>query len=322
MRPVTRRLQSLNSRVFKRVAREEIRDGLARLGLSAGDTVYANVSMRRLGYVPGGAGDVVAAIMDVISPEGTLVMAAWPMADPTRIAAGELFDIGETPSRAGLLSEALRTYPEARRSLHPISSVVAVGSRAAELTAGHDLSARPFGQASPYGKLAKLSPRLLLIGAHIGGLLYHVQDQVGYPNLYTDELTSFEIRDAKGMYRTMNTHVLCSGVPPVVILPGSRPENRDFMLMPDYALMFPAEREQAIMEAGYLRFNRSRFLGRRERLQARGILKQGRVGSADAALLDGARMLEQIAKDLAWDLARYKEEYDPEQLALLSLPVL
>lgn len=293
-----------------------------RLGLAPGDTVYAQVSMRSLGYVPGGPGEVVGAILDVIGPDGTLAMAAWPAADPTRIDPGVLFDVGETPSRAGLLSEALRTYPQAVRSLHPIASVAAVGARAIEITAGHDLSASPFGPSSPYGKIAQMGPRVLLVGAHMGGLLYHVQDRVGFPNLYSDEPIRIEIRDTKGSYRSITTPLLRGDVPPVVILPGSRPENRDYMLVPDYSLMFPADRERSVMDAGYLRFNRSRFLGRRERLQARGILRCGRVGSADSALIDGSRMLDQIAKDLAWDLARFKDEYDPERLALLNLPVI
>ena len=51
MRQVARRLQSLNNRVFRRITRDEVREGLSRLGLAPGDTVCANVSMRSLGYV-------------------------------------------------------------------------------------------------------------------------------------------------------------------------------------------------------------------------------------------------------------------------------
>ena len=322
MGQVTRRLQTLNNRVFNRITRAELRGELERLGLAEGDTVYTNVSLRRLGYVRGGPSEVIGAILDVVGQEGTLMMPTWPAPTPALVDPAQLFDVTETPSQAGLLSEALRTYPGARRSLHPIAPVSSVGARAAELTAGHDLSSTPFGLSSPYGKLAHASPRLLLIGAQVGGLLYHVQDQVDFPNLYQPEPTTYEIRDGKGGYRSMSCVPLRAGVPPVVILPGSRPESRDYLLVPDYALMFPPEREKEIMEAGYLRFNRSRFLGRRERLQARGILKLGKVGSADAALLDGARMLEQVARDLQWDIARFKEEYDAEQLGLLSLPAL
>ena len=316
---VSRRIQSLNKKVFRRLTRQDLRDGLAALGVSPGDLLYANVSLRQLGHLTGGPIELVEAILELIGPAGTLVIPAW-MSSEARPDGSEIFDVAGTPSRSGLLSETLRGLPGAVRSVHPVSSVVAVGARAAEVTEGHDRCATPFGDGSPYARLAALNARILLIGAHLGGMLRHIQDRVEFPNLYDKLPREFEVRDAAGHYRRYSTPVL-RDLPPVVILPGSRPENRDYLLVPDYALMFPSERERRVMEAGYLRFNRSRFLGRRERLQTRGILRPGKIGGAEAALLDGPRMLEQIEKDLAWDLLRFKEEYDAEILSRLSLPV-
>ena len=322
MRQVARRLQSLNNRVFHRITRDELRESLARLGLAAGETVYARVSMRSLGFVTGGPAALIEAILEIVGPGGTLVTTAWPAGDAGRVDPSARFDLRETPSLSGLLSETLRLYPGACRSLNPIASMVAVGARASELMAGHERCERPFGPDSPYARLWRAQPRLLLVGTHMGGILHHVQDRVGFPNLYLAGLVDIETIDGQGVTGRVRTSLLRAGIPPVVILSGSRPENRDYLLIPDYALIFPPQRERDIMEAGYLRFNRSRFLGRRDRLQARGILRVGRLGSAEAALLDGARMLDQVEKDLAWDLARHKEEYDPEYLSNLSLPVL
>lgn len=322
MRQVARRLQSLNNRVFHRITRDELREALVRLGLAAGETVYARVSMRSLGFVTGGPTALIEAILETVGSGGTLVTTAWPVGDATRVDPSVPFDLRETPSQCGLLSETLRQYPGACRSLNPVASMVAVGARAAELMAGHDRSQRPFGPDTPYGKLWQAHPRLLLVGTHMGGLLHHVQDRVGFPNLYEAGPVDIESIDEKGHRGKVRTTLLKAGIPPVVILPGSRPENRDYLLINDYAMIFPPQRERDIMEAGYLRFNRSRFLGRRDRLAARGILKVGQLGSAEAALLDGSRMLEHVEKDLAWDLARHKEEYDPEHLSNLSLPVL
>lgn len=320
MGPVARHLKSLNRRVFRRVSREDLRGALERLGLRRGDLVFANVSMRSLGYVTGGAGEMVGAIVDVIGPEGTLVTSCWPCADPSLTDPREPFDVSSTPSRAGLLSEALRQYPGSCRSLHPIASAVALGPRAEELTRKHEVAGTPFGTGSPYGRLARSEPRILLVGSHLGGLLYHVQDRVGYPNLYSRTPVVFHAKDSGGVDIDVSTPMLRSDILPAVILPGNRPESRDYLLIVDYALMFPPGRERVVMEAGYLRHNQSRFLGRRDRLAARGILLQGKVGAAHAALLDGKRMLDRVAEDLAWDIARCKEEYDPESLSRISLP--
>ncbi len=321
MRPVSRRIQSLNNRVFKRITRERAREDLRALGLKPGDTVYARISMRSIGYASEGPEEIIGAIRDLIGENGTLLMPAWPSADPSYADAPMRFEVSATPSQCGLLSETMRGFAGALRSPHPVSSVVAIGARAAELLAHHEEAASPFGAGTPYGRLFGSPAKILLAGTHLGGLVRAVQDRVGFPNLYAETPRAFRVVDAQGRARDV-TSLVPGRTPPVVILPGNRPENRDYMLVTDYALMFPPGREQAVLEAGYLRFNRSRFLGRRERMRNRGILTEGRLGSAHAGLLDGSRMLEQIEKDLAWDIARFKEEYDPEQLAGFGLPIL
>src|SRR5262249_48607892 len=156
------------------------------------------------------------------------------------------FDVSATPARVGALAEVVRQLPGAQRSTHPVASVVALGPRAAEIVAGHDRCASPFGAGSPYETMMSLEPKLLLVGAHLGGLLYHVQDRVDFPNLYDKLPREFEVRDGEGHYRKMST-VTLRAIPSVVILPGSRPENRDYLLVPDYALMFPVDREKQVM---------------------------------------------------------------------------
>src|SRR5262245_13708404 len=197
MRQVSRRLQSLNNRVFHRISREELREALVRLGLASGQTIYARVSMRSLGFVTGGPADLIEAILEIIGPDGTLVTTAWPAVDAAHVDPSAVFDVRETPSMSGLFSEALRQYPGAIRSLNPVASMVAVGARAAELMAGHELCERPFGPGSPYASLWGADPRLLLVGTHLGGILHHVQDRVGFPNLYDGGPVDIDTVDAR-----------------------------------------------------------------------------------------------------------------------------
>ena len=201
MRPVARRFQALNNRVFNRVNRDQMRTALASLGLAAGDVVWAHVSMRRIGFVTGGPAEAVGAILDVITERGTLMVPAFPRSDPSKIDPADLFDVAETPSGSGLLSEAARGIPGARRSRHPIASVVAIGARAEELVAGHESSSTPFGPDTPFGRLTRMQPKLLLVAAHLGGVLYHVQDRVGFPNLYSGKPVKFDVRDEAGKHQ-------------------------------------------------------------------------------------------------------------------------
>ena len=54
--------------------RESLARDLNALGLGSGQTVIVHSSLSALGWVSGGPVTVVQALMDVITPEGTLVM--------------------------------------------------------------------------------------------------------------------------------------------------------------------------------------------------------------------------------------------------------
>jgi aminoglycoside N3'-acetyltransferase len=57
----------------------DIVDGLQQLGVKRGAVVEVHSSLSAFGWVEGGAETVLAALMDVVSPAGTLVMSAYPV---------------------------------------------------------------------------------------------------------------------------------------------------------------------------------------------------------------------------------------------------
>jgi aminoglycoside 3-N-acetyltransferase len=61
------------------LAQPDIETGLRALGLGPGDAVEVHSSLRSLGPVDGGAETVIAALMQVIGPEGAIVMSAYPV---------------------------------------------------------------------------------------------------------------------------------------------------------------------------------------------------------------------------------------------------
>lgn len=54
--------------------RESLAADLKELGLGEGETVIVHTSLSSLGYVVGGGEAVIHALMDVLTPSGTLVM--------------------------------------------------------------------------------------------------------------------------------------------------------------------------------------------------------------------------------------------------------
>lgn len=158
-----------------RVTRGDLVAGLREIGIGAGWRLQVHSSLSQLGYVEGGAEAVVDALLEVVGPEGTVMVPTF------NHGAADIYAIRTTPSRNGAVTEALRLRPEAHRSLHPTHPYAAIGPDAAELVAGH-LEAGTFGRRSPLGKLADRGGQILLLGvgmnrntaAHIGETMARV----------------------------------------------------------------------------------------------------------------------------------------------------
>lgn len=153
---------------------------LRKLGVAAGETLLVHSSLASLGWVVGGPVSVVRALLDVLGPEGTLVVPTQTgdNSDPKlwgrppvpedwwQVIRDEMpgFDPAISPTRGmGAIAEVVRTWPGARRSDHPTTSFAAVGRLAAELTAVHDLDCQ-VGERSPLAALERVGARGLLLG--------------------------------------------------------------------------------------------------------------------------------------------------------------
>ena len=136
-------------------------------------------SLGKVGYTVGGPVVVIRALLQVLTPQGTLVMPAESpsMSDPahsndSRIKSDwhdlirehlPVFDPRTTPTTMGAIPEAFRTYPGTQRSNHPLVSVCAHGPHAETITAEHALEFCE-GRGTPFQKLYDLDAHTLLLG--------------------------------------------------------------------------------------------------------------------------------------------------------------
>ena len=143
----------------------ELTSLLAPTSLRPGDTVLLHSSLRALGPAGKSADNLLDAFLSHLTPTGTLAVPTHTWA--TVSAQQPVFHQTHTPSTVGTLTNVLRLRPHAHRSLHPSHSIAALGARAAELTAHHELDTTPCSPQSPYAKLIDYNAKVALLGVDL-----------------------------------------------------------------------------------------------------------------------------------------------------------
>ncbi|MBI3941449.1 MAG: aminoglycoside 3-N-acetyltransferase [Chloroflexi bacterium] len=182
------------------VTKSQLIHDLAKLGIAPGQIIMLHASVRAIGWIVGGPDLVLQALLDLLTPAGTLIKyIGWE--DPTDdiyrwaperraayLAECPLFD--PQTSRANrkwsILNEYLRTRPGAYRSANPGASMVAIGAQARWLTENHPLQ-YGYGPGSPLAKFCEAGGSILMLGAPLNTItmLHYAEHMASVPNKRT-----------------------------------------------------------------------------------------------------------------------------------------
>jgi aminoglycoside 3-N-acetyltransferase len=146
------------------VSRTSLAADLRELGVSSGMVVLVHSSLSRLGFVQGGATAVIAALLDAVTPGGTLLFPTLTGSERDGPTCPPCMEVRRTPCWTGRIPEVARSRSDAMRSLHPTHSITAIGAGAVRYASGHEQTATPCDEHSPYYRLVNEAGQILLLG--------------------------------------------------------------------------------------------------------------------------------------------------------------
>lgn len=166
-------------------------------GIEAGDTLLVHSSYKSFGGVDGGPQTVIDALIHVLGDDGTLIMPTFNF----DFCRGEHWDVRETPSQMGIITELVRKDPRSQRVFHPIYSFAIIGKQADFLT--KDRYKSSYERDSVFGKLRQLDGKIMVIGLSYNDSMtffHHVEELEGVDYRYLKTFTGMVTNEGGNTY--------------------------------------------------------------------------------------------------------------------------
>jgi aminoglycoside 3-N-acetyltransferase len=244
------------------ITRQQLIEDLKRIGIKQGDSLLVHSSMSKIGYVNGGPETVIESLLEVIGKEGTLLFPTFPAKGRNKdhLETNPFFDVKNTPSQMGAITEHFRKMKGVFRSFHPTDPIAAMGPLADYYTNSHFAQLTPYNENSPFRKLCEKNGKILMLGTTLNGActnLHTLEDAVDFIfPVYDSQIFEVKMRDEKGNETTMKTKV----------------HNPVYSVKRDCDALKPM-------------------------FEKEGVLVSGIIGEAQSMLIDAKRMLEVMVKN-------------------------
>ena len=197
----------------KSISQQDLEADFKRIGLVAGDVVLIHSSLSKIGHLKDGAKTFVDALQNSIGSTGTILMPTSPNAvyQADYIRTLKEFDVLNTPSKTGKITEYFRTSPNVKRSLHPTEPVSVWGDNQDYFIKGHFNQLTPYTKESPFFKVGEKGGKILFVGVTLsmaGTSLHTLEDAVDFKfPVYLDKIFDVDVIDENGKHHLIKTKV-------------------------------------------------------------------------------------------------------------------
>ena len=178
----------------------QIKNDLHSLGINKGDDLLIHSSYKALGGVEGGIKTFIDAVLSHLGDKGTLLIPSLSY-DSVHAMDVPTFDIKNTASCVGAISEFFRTLQGVKRSMHPTHSVCAIGARQDDYIKNHYLDNEPVGENSPFAILPHFGGKILMLGCGTkpNTSMHGIEEYVKTPYILSDFTRTYTLVDENGV---------------------------------------------------------------------------------------------------------------------------
>jgi amino acid adenylation domain-containing protein len=175
------------------------------MGLRNGDTVYMHSAFGAFNGFSEGPQSVIDCVLNVIGDSGNLLMVSMPYTGCTAdyLKAGKTFDVINTESSMGIITELFRRKKDVLRSLNPAHPILAFGPDAEWIISDHEKTMHSCGEGSPFEKILQLNAKAIFFDVPFGKMTFFhfLEDRFrdcSPIKLYDDEPLECTVIDSSG----------------------------------------------------------------------------------------------------------------------------
>ncbi len=188
---------------------DQMRDILKDLGLNKGDRIIVSSSFGHINanFKPS---ELISLLQEAVGEEGLIMMPYYPPMNSTEWAAKQQqFDMRNTKSGMGILTNVFSKMSGVYMSKHPTKAVCAWGKGAEEIVKDHDLATTPFYWDSPYGRLLAMGSKSLGLGLKNIPIFHTFEDVLSASpfDYYQEKSYSLHLIDKDGNNQLITTRV-------------------------------------------------------------------------------------------------------------------
>jgi len=187
-----------------KITAEDFKAALDALGVKPDTKVVVHSAYASLGGVEGGPETIVNVLADLLKDEGLLMMPGFDFPHYFDRSERKYFDVKESPSCVGIITDIFRKRKDVFRSLNPSHSISVLGEKNIDWVKDHHLTLT-MGDKSPLGKLEEADGYALMIGCPGSVTFMHVVETSHRVHCLGYRTEEFQVKDAEGKMHNVRT---------------------------------------------------------------------------------------------------------------------